>query len=259
LSIKVLPPWWKTRWFKIVLVLFIFSILSLYVSYRNYSYNQRNIQLEKIIKERTSEIREQKDKLAKQALKLTEKNLLLKEKSDEIQRQSDEIGRMNDLLKMRNINLSENVEELSRARVMNESVSFEDFQTIYPDDESCRKLIFELKEASGFVCASCKSTSYIVVDGNYSRRCKKCGHIESVTVGTIFSHLKFPIVKAFYILYLVSGGHKLTVDQFSELISLRRETCWSFKTKVLEHMKQHKRFKNPQEGWKELILISKRK
>jgi hypothetical protein len=259
LNIKVLPPWWKTRWFKIVLVIFIFSVLSLYVSYRNYSYNQRNIQLEKIIKDRTSEIREQKDKLAKQALKLTEQNFLLKEKSDEIQRQADEIGRMNELLKARNVNLSENVEELSRARVMNESVSFEDFQSIYPDDESCRKLIFELKEERGFTCHSCKNTSYVVSDENYSRRCKKCGYTESVTVGTIFSHLKFPIVKAFYILYLVSGGHKLTVDQFSKLISLRRETCWSFKNKVMEHMKHLKRFKNPQEGWKELIITTKRK
>jgi len=259
LHIKVLPPWWKTPWFKIILVLFIFSILWLYISYRNYSYTQRNIQLEKIIKERTSEIRDQKDKLANQALILTEKNLLLEEKSDKIQKQKDEISRMNVLLKERNINLSENVEELSRARVMNESVSFEDFQSIYPDDESCRKLIFELKQEKGFVCDSCKSTSFIQVEGNYSRRCKKCGYIESVTVGTIFYHLKFPIVKAFYILYLVSGGHKLTADQFSELISLRRETCWSFKNKVLEHMKHHKRFKNPQEGWKELILLPKKK
>ncbi|MCF8358174.1 MAG: hypothetical protein K9H26_05400 [Prolixibacteraceae bacterium] len=259
LNIEVLPPWWKTLWFKVLLVLFVFGMISFYVSYRNYTYNQRNIQLEKIIKERTSEIREQKDKLAKQALKLTEQNYLLKEKSDEIQRQADEISRMNDLLKVRNINLSENVEELSRARVMNESVSFEDFQDIYPDDESCKKLIFELKEAQGFFCSSCNGTSYQIVGENYSRRCKKCGYVESVTVGTIFSHLKFPIVKAFYILYLVSGGHKLTVDQFSELISLRRETCWSFKNKVLKHMKQHKRFKNPQEGWKELILTTKRK
>jgi ligand-binding sensor domain-containing protein len=259
LNIKVLPPWWKTRWFKIVIVLFIFGMLSLYVSYRNYVYNQRNIQLEKIIKERTSEILEQKERLAKQALKLTEKNLLLKEKGDEIQRQADEINRMNVLLKERNINLSENVEELSRARVMNESVSFEDFQAIYPDDESCRQLIFDLKQANGFSCVSCKSTSCFPIEANYSRRCKKCGYIESVTIGTIFSHLKFPIVKAFYILYLVSGGHKLTVDQLSELISLRRETCWSFKNKILEHMKQHKRFKNPQEGWKELILLPKKK
>jgi ligand-binding sensor domain-containing protein len=259
LQIKVLPPWWKTPWFKILLVLFIFSMLWLYVTYRNYSYTQRNIQLEKIIKERTSEIREQKDKLATQALILTEKNLLLEEKSEKIQRQKDEISRMNELLNERNVNLSENVEELSRARVMNESVSFDDFQNIYPDDESCRKLIFELKQANGFVCDSCKSTSYVQAETNYTRRCKKCGYLESVTVGTIFSHLKFPIVKAFYILYLVSGGHKLTVDQLSDLISLRRETCWSFKNKVLDHMKHHKRFKNPQEGWKELILVSKKK
>jgi hypothetical protein len=259
LYIKVLPPWWKTVWFKMLLVLFIFSVLYFYVQYRNYTYNQRNMRLEKIIKDRTFEIQQQKDKLAQQAGVLTQKNLLLEEKGEMIQRQKDEISRMNELLRERNINLSENVEELSRARVMNESVSFEEFQTIYPDDESCRKLISELKQGKGFVCESCKSTSFVAIESNFSRRCKKCGYIESVTVGTIFTHLKFPIVKAFYILYLVSGGHKLTVDQLSELVSLRRETCWSFKNKILDHMKHHKRFKNPQEGWKELILISRRK
>ena len=61
--------------------------------------------------------------------------------------------------------------------------------------------------------------------------------------------------KHFYILYPVSTGRELTVDELSELISLRRETCWAFRNKVMDIMRSRKRFKNPREGWKELILI----
>lgn len=258
LDITVLPPWWKTRWFKVSLVLFLFSVLFLYNGYRNHTYNQRKLQLKNTINDRTSEIRKQKDKLEKQAEELKKTNLLLNDKTKEIQQQADEIQRMNLLLKVRNLNLSEDVEELSRARVMNESVSFEEFQEIYPDDESCKMMIYELKSEIGFVCSSCQNTSYVKGTAPFSRRCKKCGYTESITVGTIFYRMKFPIVKAFYILYLVSGGHKLTVDQLSEIVSLRRETCWTFKVKVEDHMKQNKRFKNKQEGWKELILIMKK-
>ncbi|MCK5464423.1 MAG: hypothetical protein KAI95_15455 [Bacteroidales bacterium] len=45
------------------------------------------------------------------------------------------------------------------------------------------------------------------------------------------------------------------MDELSELISLRRETCWAFRNKVMDIMRTRKRFKNPREGWKELILL----
>ncbi len=255
LNIRVLPPWWKTRWFKAILVITVFLIFFAYYRYRIIQYNKRNKLLERIIAERVKEINQQKEKLALQAEKLSQTNVLLKDQKDEIERQASDISRMNELLLIRNENLEENVEQLSRARAMNTSLTFEEFQQIYPDDESCRKLIYELKSKSAFVCHVCQKPDFTEIAHHYSRRCKHCGYIESVTVGTIFYHLKFPIVKAFYILYLVSTGHKLTVDQLSSLISLRRETCWMFKSKIETHMKQFKRFKNPNEGWKEMIIV----
>jgi ligand-binding sensor domain-containing protein len=255
LNITMLPPWWKTFWFKIILVIAVFLLFFMYYRYRVYQYHQRNKILEKIIEERVKEIKHQQAKLSVQAQKLSESNQLLNEQKNEIERQGLDIKRMNEILMLRNVDLEENVEELSRARAMNTSVTFEEFQRIYPNDESCRKFIYELKLKTGFCCHNCQSTESQDVHANYTRRCKKCGYVESVTVGTIFLHLKFPIVKAFYILYLVSAGHKLTVDKLSDLISLRRETCWTFKSKIEAHMKQYKRFKNPNEGWKEMILI----
>ncbi len=255
LNIKVLPPWWKTRWFKVILVFALFLIFSLYLRYRIYHYHKLNKQLEEIIAVRVKEINQQKEKLALQTEELSKSNKLLNEQKEEIERQAGDIKRMNELLLIKNENLEENVEVLSRARAMNTSMTFEEFKQIYPDDEACKKFIYELKLKIGFHCHSCQGTESKNMTESYSRRCKHCGYVESVTVGTIFHHLKFPIVKAFYILYLVSTGHKLTVDQLSELISLRRETCWMFKTKIDNHMKQYKRFKNPNEGWKEMIIV----
>jgi len=65
------------------------------------------------------------------------------------------------------------------------------------------------------------------------------------------------VVKAFFILYLVSSGRDLTTEELSGLIELRKETCWTFGNKIKEMIAKTKRFENPNEGWKELILISR--
>jgi hypothetical protein len=41
-------------------------------------------------------------------------------------------------------------------------------------------------------------------DGAYDRQCTRCGYVESPTAGTLIHRLKFPLLKAFYIVYYVS-------------------------------------------------------
>ena len=55
---------------------------------------------------------------------------------------------------------------------------------------------------------------------------------------------------------LISSGKSLTTDELSRLISLRCETCWSFRTKVIRVMGNRKKFNNTLEFWKKLILIN---
>jgi hypothetical protein len=71
---------------------------------------------------------------------------------------------------------------------------------------------------------------------------------------TLFGNLKFPIVKAFYMTFLVSSGNNITVDQLSEILSLRRQTCWTFKRKVKEIMESRRDLKKPPDGWSHLVL-----
>ncbi len=66
ISIKIAAPWYQ-RWWAILIYIFIFLIL-IVVIVKAYTYRlkQKNIHLEKIISQRTQEIREQKDEIEKQ-------------------------------------------------------------------------------------------------------------------------------------------------------------------------------------------------
>jgi two-component system, sensor histidine kinase LadS len=59
--------------------------------------------------------------------------------------------------------------------------------------------------------------------------------------------------------YLVSIKDKdITSDELSEILSLRRETCWSFKKKITIAKKNNKKTGKAEaaDGWGALALIS---
>jgi hypothetical protein len=266
LSIIISQPPWKQAWVRIIAVLVAAGSVLLAHSIRVNQIKKQKLILESQVERRTRQVQEQKEELQLQAgrlekanLEILNKNIHLEFQNDEIERQAGEIKRMNLLLRKRNEDLSQNVKDLSRARVMEKRVSYDEFREIYPDDDSCYQLIRELKQGESFECAHCQAREfYTLEEGPSFRRCKKCGYREPVTSNTIFFRIKFPVVKAFYILYLVSSGRDLTIEELSRLIDLRKETCWAFRNKIKEMMTGRKRLENPNEGWKELILLPRK-
>jgi hypothetical protein len=189
-----------------------------------------------------------KDKVNKE---LEEK---VRERTIEIEAANEEIHRMNEVLQADNVKLETNVKDLSKARIMQKIVSFDEFQNIYADENSCLEYLSNLKWAKGYKCEKCGNTNYSKGPVAYSRRCSKCSYIESATANTIFYRLKFPIVKAFYMVFLVSNRNEITADELSEKLSLRRQTCWAFKRKVLDAIAAKKRPKTDTDGWSYLVL-----
>jgi hypothetical protein len=67
--------------------------------------------------------------------------------------------------------------------------------------------------------------------------------------------IKFPIEKAFYIVHLaITERDDFTVDEISQMLDLRRNTCWSFKGKVSKIIKEHGRNKESFEDWQKVIF-----
>ncbi|HEX8531524.1 MAG TPA: 7TM diverse intracellular signaling domain-containing protein, partial [Cytophagales bacterium] len=176
------------------------------------------------------------------------------QRTREIERQANEIVRINQLLQEHNRKLEGQVVDISTARVMQKSVTFDEFRLIYPDEEACLRFLDELKWGGGYACRKCGHGKYCKGKKPYTRRCANCRYPESVISFTLFGKLKFPIVKAFYMTFLLSNGKDVTVDELSEMVSLRRQTCWAFKRKVKEIMLSRKHLKKPSDGWSHLVL-----
>jgi hypothetical protein len=119
-----------------------------------------------------------------------------------------------------------------------ESLTIFDFQEQFPDDKSCMDYLSNIKWANGFVCPKCGNTKYCKGDKEHIRQCTKCNYLASPTSGTLFHKVKFPLLKAFYIVYYVSTNKKgISSTELSRKLGLRQKTCWLFKQKVMHGMR----------------------
>lgn len=106
-------------------------------------------------------------------------------------------------------------------------------EELFNNDEKCLEFISELKWKEGFVCRKCGNKNYCSGKSLFSRRCTKCKSEESATAGTIFHNCKFPISKAFYIVYTTcKGNEEISTYEYARRLSLRQMTCWKFKDKL---------------------------
>jgi hypothetical protein len=187
--------------------------------------------------------------------KVQDRTLELTNAKGELEKAYDEIKRMNKLLKEDNEQLQYDVKQLARSRVMLRGVKFEEFCKIYPTEDACHKFLAEMKWRTGFSCVKCKNTKYSEGKSPYARRCTKCNYEESAVLFTIFSRVKFPLTKAFYMLFLyTSSKEKLTSTHLSRILKLRQKTCWSFLQKVKENTEAQKAANKPIDKWMDVIL-----
>lgn len=201
--------------------------------------------------------RELEGKVNERTVELNEKNTELEEAYQKLQDQAEEINQMNLMLDLNNRKLQSDVKELSKARVMSKEVNFEEFNKIYPNKESCLKYLAELKWSTDYTCKKCGHKKHCRGKSMYSRRCTRCRYDESATAFTIFHRLKFPITKAFYMVFLIyESKEKVTSSELSQTLDLRQSTCWNFSKKIQTAMDIAKKNNGnkPISGWGEVVL-----
>lgn len=124
-----------------------------------------------------------------------------------------------------------------------DSLTIFEFQERFPDENACLEYLAQKKWANGYVCPKCGNSKYCKGDKEYNRQCTKCHYISSPTSGTLFHKVKFPLLKAFYIIYYVSTNKKgISSTELSRKLGLRQKTCWLFKQKVMVAMKSSGRY-----------------
>lgn len=90
LKIKVIPYFYRTIWFKLVIVLVV--VIALYLRFRSLKRQQKLLHI--MVEERTHELEEQKKLLSDQTEELSHQNKLLKESNEKITAQKNQILEM---------------------------------------------------------------------------------------------------------------------------------------------------------------------
>lgn len=119
-----------------------------------------------------------------------------------------------------------------------------EFQNRFQDEKSFYELSNRTQMVYSFECPRCKHTKYCNGHKEHIRQCTQCNYLVSPTSGTLFHKVKFPLLKAFYIVYFMSTSSKgISSTELSRKLGLRQKTCWLFKLKVMQAMKSSGNYK----------------
>lgn len=210
-----------------------------------------NMQLkDKVNKELEQKVQERTEELNRKNHEFEDSNLKLEQ-------QAQEINQINSMLDLDNWKLKNRIKEVLNDHLMEKTMDYGQFKTLYPDSLSCYRFIENLKWDHGFQCRKCANQKYFEGAQKFSRRCTRCGYNESITAFTIFHSIKFPIEKAFYLAYLaVTGKRESTLDELAYQMDLGINTVWSFRSKVQERVRELelKGLKPIASRWEEVIL-----
>ncbi len=116
-------------------------------------------------------------------------------------------------------------------------LSIYDFQDQFGDDKSCIDALVKHKWPTDFSCRYCSYTNYCKTKRYGERRCCSCKKPESATAHTLFHKLKFPIHKAFMMMYLISTTKKgISALELHRKMGVHKRTALLFKRKVMASM-----------------------
>ena len=138
-----------------------------------------------------------------------------------------------------------------------DKISEQDFNQIFDTEEKCLAFLAQKKWAAGFTCKKCGNTNFCEGKSPHSHRCTRCKHDESARVDTIFEGCRFDITKAFYIAYTVCHTKGDSSHELSRKLNLRQMTCWTFKKKLSECIKERQDISSDIKIKLEEILLSK--
>ena len=110
---------------------------------------------------------------------------------------------------------------------MKEPVSMLQFQRMFQTDEDCLRAIARRRWPDGFVCPHCESREATRLKDRRAFQCHACRKQTSITAGTVFEKTRIPLLKWFFMIYLMAndkGG--VSATRVVELLGMRYDTVW---------------------------------
>ena len=90
IGVVIIPNWWETTWFKILLVVTLMGLVSFYFAWRFKFYKQQREKLVKLVDDRTRTIQEQNAQILSKSKELTSKNSKLEKTMKQLKELQDQ-------------------------------------------------------------------------------------------------------------------------------------------------------------------------
>lgn len=125
----------------------------------------------------------------------------------------------------------------SKNSTMKKYNNFCEFTQDFASEKQCLTYLPDTKWGKGFSCRR-RGHDQAVKGRTWShRRCQHCFLDESCTAHTLLHKVKFPLIKAFWIVYQLSTQKKgMSTLEISRQYGIHQETAWFFKRKVQQAM-----------------------
>ena len=102
IQVIILPPWWQTWWFRLIMGFTVVFSLTLFYYWRVRQFRNQKILLESLVAQKTSELQRMNSVLIKQAEELNKTNSLLEKRQGQIEEQSEELSAQKESLEKMN-------------------------------------------------------------------------------------------------------------------------------------------------------------
>ena len=182
---------------------------------------------QKVNKELEGKVQERTKELFGKTQELTAAN-------NKLESLKKELYEMNSKMDLNIWELKKEVKKETEARILNNTLSYEEFLAFYPDNK-CYAYLRDLKWKDGYACLKCGNSKFGKGNNMHTFKCTQCQHQQSVTSNTLFHGLKFPISKAFYLVYYLSrNDRKISYEELAEKLHLNKNTVWNFDKKLKE-------------------------
>ncbi len=123
---------------------------------------------------------------------------------------------------------------------MYNSITFFDFQKKFSTEKKCITYLIKTRWPKGFICPYCDSKKATFIQSRKLFQCNNptCRKQTSITVGTIFEKTRTPLMKWFWMIYLITH-HKtgISVAELQRYTGITRyQTCWTMAHKIRKAM-----------------------
>jgi len=123
-------------------------------------------------------------------------------------------------------------------------LSLSEFLQRFPSEDACYQYLVEKRCHDGFRCPQCGHDAAYYIEAYKRYQCTSCRHQTSVTAGTVFHKLRYPLTTLFWAVYLISTSKKgLSAMELQRKLGFKSyRTAWTLLQKIRSAMASSQRF-----------------